>query len=68
VQDGYEVDARYEVKGTPSAVLVGADGTIASSVKVSALEIKALVASIGGSAAPADERGDRARAPSPAGG
>jgi thiol-disulfide isomerase/thioredoxin len=57
VQRGMEVDDAYEVTGTPAAVLVGADGKIASPLAISALEIKALVVSIGGSARPLEVQG-----------
>jgi hypothetical protein len=57
VQREMEVDDAYEVTGTPAAVLVGADGKVASPLAISALEIKALVVSIGGSARPLEAHG-----------
>jgi len=45
MQRGSEVSERYEVNGTPSAVLVAPDGTIASPAHTGADAISALVAS-----------------------
>ena len=45
VQGDREVSERFGVQGTPSAVLIAADGTIASPARAGADAIKALVAS-----------------------
>ena len=44
LQEDWEVSASYEVKGTPSAVLIGPDGKIASPVAGGAEGIRALLA------------------------
>jgi methylamine dehydrogenase accessory protein MauD len=48
IQTEQEVTERYKVSGTPSAVLIGPDGRIASSVHAGAEAISALVASMAG--------------------
>lgn len=45
VQAGHEVSDAFEVRGTPSAVLVGADGTIAAPMAGGIEQIRALVSS-----------------------
>lgn len=67
VQRDGEVDDAYEVTGTPAAVLIGVDGTIASSLALGARDIKSLVASVGGSAKPLEDLGHRGHVHSHAG-
>jgi peroxiredoxin/uncharacterized membrane protein YphA (DoxX/SURF4 family) len=52
LQDDWEVSERYQTTGTPSAVLVRADGTIGSYVAQGAEEIRALVSRQLGSQVP----------------
>ena len=56
VQTGREIDERFDVHATPSAVVIGADGRIASAVHAGEDQIRALVAHHTGDApAPAPE-------------
>jgi len=48
LQEDWEVSASYEVKGTPSAVLIGPDGKVASPVAVGEEGIRALLSHVVG--------------------